>query len=246
MDISHILFKLSLTNNQNAMSNYIDDVLNLIFPNLCVICGEQLLKSENQICISCLNNIPRTNFHLKKDNPFEKRFWAKVPIYRGTSFFYFQKGSHFQKLLHELKYRGNKEIGSVMGRYAAVDLLDSPEFRSAEIIIPIPLHPKKYAKRGYNQSEWIGMGLSEVLEIPQDTVTLIRTKENTTQTKKSVYERFENTAGIFELTNKESLANKHVLLIDDVLTTGSTLEAAIKTLMQIKNIRISLFTLAIA
>lgn len=229
-----------------AMASYFQDLLNLIFPNLCLICGEQLIKSENQLCMSCLNNIPRTDYHQIADNPFEQRFWGKVPIYRGTSFFYFTKGSHFQTLIHELKYRGNKEIGQVMGKYAAVDLLESPEFKEADIIIPIPLHPKKMVKRGYNQSEWIGMGLSEVFEIPQNTNVLIRTKENTTQTKKSVFERFENTSGIFELTDKETLANKHVLLIDDVLTTGSTLEAAIRTLMEAEGVRISVFTLAIA
>ena len=228
------------------MKNPFADLLDLIYPNLCFICGETLLKSESHICLSCLNNIPRTNYHLLTDNPVEKRFWGKAPIFRGTSFFFFQKGSPFRKLLHELKYKGNKEIGEILGRYAAAELLNSPDFCSIDIIIPIPLHPKRFAQRGYNQSEWIGKGLSAVLDKPQDTNTLKRVKQTTTQTKKSVFERFENTEGIFELSGAKELEGKHLLLIDDVLTTGSTLNAAINTLLNIPNVKISIFTLAIA
>ena len=228
------------------MKNPFADLLDLIYPNLCFICGETLLKSESHICLSCLNNIPRTNYHLLTDNTVEKRFWGKAPIFRGTSFFFFQKGSPFQKLLHELKYKGNKEIGEILGRYAAAELLNSPDFCSIDIIIPIPLHPKRFAQRGYNQSEWIGKGLSAVLDKPQDTNTLKRVKQTTTQTKKSVFERFENTEGIFELSGAKELEGKHLLLIDDVLTTGSTLNAAINTLLNIPNVKISIFTLAIA
>ena len=228
------------------MKNPFADLLNLIYPNLCFVCGETLMKNESHVCLACLNNLPRTNYHLTPDNPVEKRFWGKVPIFRGTSFFFFQKGSPFQKLLHELKYKGNKEIGEIMGKYAAVELLNSPDFCSVDFIIPIPLHPNKLAKRGYNQSEWIGKGLSRILDKPQDTNTLKRIKDTATQTKKSVFERFENTAGIFELTDTKHLEGKHLLLIDDVLTTGSTLEAAINTLLRIPNIKISIFTLAVA
>ena len=228
------------------MKNPFADLVDLIYPNLCFICGETLMKSESHICLTCLNNIPRTNYHLTPDNPVEKRFWGKVPIFRGTSFFLFQKGSPFQKLLHELKYKGNKEIGEIMGKYAAAELLNAPDFCSIDPIIPIPLHPKKLAKRGYNQSEWIGKGLSAVLNKQQDTNTLKRIKETATQTKKSVFERFENTAGIFELSDPTHLEGKHLLLIDDVLTTGSTLEAAINTLLSIPNVKISIFTLAVA
>ena len=226
--------------------NPLTDFFNLMYPDLCIVCGENLHKNEQHLCLTCLNNIPKTNFHLHTDNLIEKRFWAKVPIYRGTAFFFFQKGSAFQKLLHSLKYRGDKEIGQVMGKYAAVDLLDSDDFSSVDVIVPVPLHPKKLKKRGYNQSEWIGKGLSEILKVPQDITTLKRIKENTTQTRKSVFERYENTEGIFELSDKAALADKHILLVDDVLTTGSTLEACIRELSQINGIKISIFTLAVA
>ena len=222
------------------------DFIDLMFPNLCVVCGNNLQKNEHQLCLSCLVDIPRTNYHLIEENPIEKRFWGKVPVCRATSYFFFQKGSSFQKLLHILKYKGNKEIGEIMGKYAAVDLLDAPGFASIDLIIPVPLHPKKQKLRGYNQSEWIGKGISIILNKPQDTSTLIRVKENPSQTRKSVYERFENTEGIFKLSDSTILEGKHVLLVDDVLTTGSTLEACILALLETAGIKISVFTLAVA
>ena len=228
------------------MRNLFTDILNLIYPNLCIICGENLMDKEHQICLSCLQNIPRTNFHLLPDNPIEKKFWGKVPIHRGTAFFYFQKGSPFQKLLHELKYRDNKEIGEIMGKYAGVELLDSTDFSTVDIIIPVPLHPKKQAKRGYNQSDFICKGLSLVMEKPVDTTNLKRIRENPTQTKKTVYERYENTENLFQVADNELFTGKHVLLVDDVLTTGSTLEACIQALLEVPDIKISIFTLAVA
>lgn len=204
------------------------------------------MKSENQICLKCLSEIPRTNFHKQNNNPVEKRFWGKADILMATSFFLFTKGSPFQKLLHELKYRDNKEIGEIMGRYAAADLLEVEAFKTIDFIVPIPLHPRKYAKRGYNQSELICNGLSGILQKPLETKALRRTKETSTQTKKSVFQRYENTAGIFDVKDKNLLKNKHILLVDDVLTTGSTIDAAIQALKQCEGIKVSVFTLAIA
>jgi len=222
------------------------DLLNIMYPNLCVTCGETLMKGEQYLCLSCLYNIPKTNYHLERENPVEKRFWGKIPLFRGTAFFFFQKGSPFQKLLHDLKYKGDKELGMVLGKYAGADLLVSPDFLSVDTIIPVPLHPKKYQKRGYNQSEWIGKGLSEIMGKPQDTKNLIRVKENVSQTKKSVYERYENTEGIFQLKDETLFEGQHILLVDDVLTTGSTLEACAQALLKTKNIKVSVFTLAMA
>jgi len=204
------------------------------------------MRGEEIICLKCLQEMPKTNYHLETDNTVEKRFWGKVPVYRATSYFHFYKGSPFQKLLHELKYRGNKEVGRVIAKYAAADLLHTPDFCAVDVIVPVPLHPKKYAKRGYNQSEWIASGLAEVLNKPVDTDHLIRIRENTTQTKKSIFERYQNTSGIFTLTDKSVFCKKDVLLVDDVLTTGSTLEACMIALMETDYITISVFTLAIA
>lgn len=247
-DIIFFLLLTALENQktENSMKNPFHDLLNLLYPNLCVVCGESLLRNEHHICMGCLHQMPKTNYHGVADNPIEKRFWGKVPVYRGTAFFYFQKGSSFQKILHSLKYKGNCDIGKTLGKYAAIDLLDSPDFASIDVIIPVPLHPKKYAKRGYNQSEWIGKGLAEIMEVSQDTKTLQRVRENSTQTKKTVFERYANTEGIFQLTDKNCLAGKHVLLVDDVLTTGSTLEACVQALLETSEIKVSIFTLAVA
>ncbi len=220
--------------------------MDLLYPNLCVICNESLVRGEEMICFHCLHQMPKTNYHLEKDNAVEKRFWGKVPVYRATSYFHFYKGSPFRQLLHELKYRGNKEIGRVMGRFAGIDLLDTDDFASIDVIVPVPLHPKKQLKRGYNQSEWIARGLSEALNKPVDTTHLIRTKENATQTKKSVFERYQNTQGIFALNDVTVFEKKHILLVDDVLTTGSTLEACALALMESSFVKISVFTLALA
>ncbi len=228
------------------MKNPFVELLNLIYPNLCIICNEPLNKSENQICISCIQQIPRTHYHIQSDNPVEKRFWGKVKVFRATSFYFFHKGSPFQKLIHELKYKNNKEVGEVMGRLAAIELMESADFATIDFVIPIPLHPKKYALRGYNQSECIAKGISTVLKKPVDTSSLVRVMENTTQTKKSVYERYKNTSGIFEYKQGYIPDNSHLLLVDDVLTTGSTLEAAVAALSAIPGVRVSVFTLAVA
>ena len=155
-------------------------------------------------------------------------------------------GSPFSGLASKKKLTDEELIRAIRFMVAAVDLLESPDFSTVDVIIPVPLHPGKYKKRGYNQSEWIGKGLSEILGKPQDTTTLKRIKENTTQTKKSVFERFENTEGIFECSNTETLTGMHVLLVDDVLTTGSTLEACINALLKTEGIKVSVFTIAVA
>jgi ComF family protein len=226
--------------------NFISNIINLVYPNLCLICGENLLRSENRICLNCISKIPRTNFHRLQNNAVEKRFWGKVKIEKGTSFFYFAKGSAFQKILHELKYNGNKETGKILGMYAAADLCENNYFDEVDMIIPIPLHPKKLQKRGYNQSEWIGQGLSEILKKPMETKFLHRMRDTATQTKKGVFERFENTEGIFSVSHSELLAGKHVLVVDDVLTTGSTIEAAAQALLSVESVKVSIFTLAVA
>lgn len=220
--------------------------LDLLFPNLCVVCGETLLQNETQICLKCYNDIPRTGYHLERNNKVEKLFWGKVPIEFGTSYFFFQKGSVFQKVLHQLKYKNNREIGEVLGRYAGIDLCESIDFRNIEIVIPVPLHKKKHRKRGYNQSELIARGLSTALGKPLVSNALIRAIANPTQTNKTVYERYENTKEVFRVVNTQSIVNKHVLLVDDVLTTGATLEGCIQELRKVDGVTVSVFTLAVA
>jgi ComF family protein len=228
------------------MKNILSDFLSLLYPDLCIICNENLLKSEQNICIKCLNEIPVTNYHLTKNNPVDKRFWGKTDIESATSFYFFTKGSPFQKLIHELKYRNNKEIGVYFGKYAASNIATSTFFEGIDLIVPIPLHPAKYKKRGYNQSELLCKGIADYTGYITDFTNLKRIKETETQTKKSVYDRYINTSGIFEVQNPEIFENKHILLVDDVLTTGSTLEAAAQELLKCTGTKVSIFTLAIA
>lgn len=223
-----------------------EHLLNLFFPNLCLICNKTLNADEKQICIRCILDIPRTNYHLRSDNPVEKRFWGKAQVHRATSFYFFQKGSAFQKLIHQLKYKGNTEVGIIIGKHAAVDLMESGFFTDIDYLIPVPLHPKKLASRGYNQCDLIAQGISAITHIPINNDTLKRIKENCTQTKKTIFERFENTQDIFVLSNKNTLQQKHILLIDDVLTTGSTLEACINEIHKSEGVKVSIFTIALA
>ena len=165
---------------------------------------------------------------------------------RATSFFFFEKGSDFRLILHRLKYGGQKEIGAIMGRYMAAELLSSHFFQGIDVIIPIPLHKKKQQIRGYNQSEWIARGIAAVTGIPINTESILRKKNTETQTRKSASERRDNVEGIFELQHPKTLAGKHILIVDDVLTTGSTTLACASCLVNVEGIRISILTLATA
>jgi len=219
------------------------EFLNLIYPNTCIACHKTLIEGEQHLCIQCLSSLAYTSFHLQPDNPIERRFWGKFPVHRATALFIYQKATNSQLILHHLKYKGNKELGAMMGNMLGETISHVLDFH-VDVIIPVPLHPKKLAKRGYNQSEWIAKGISEKMKVPVDTDHLIRVIENPTQTKRSVYERWENTNGIFDLHHAEELNHKHILLVDDVITTGSTMEACAKALQQAGDITVSMAFLA--
>ncbi|SHE44747.1 comF family protein [Bacteroides faecichinchillae] len=228
------------------IKDWLGSFLSLLFPRCCLVCGRPLAKGEECICTMCNINLPRTNYHLQEDNPVEQLFWGKVPLERATSFFFYRKGSDFRQILHQLKYGGRKELGATMGRYMASELLPSGFFKGIDVIIPVPLHKKKQQLRGYNQSEWIVRGIAAVTGISVNTESIIRRKNTETQTRKSTFERWENVDGIFELHSSEHLPGKHVLIVDDVLTTGATTVACASALMEVQGIRISILTLAVA
>ena len=175
----------------------INDFFNLIFPKLCCACNNTLLKNENIICISCVATLPKTNFHFNNENPVSKIFWGRVPIEMATSCFFVSKKSRVQNLLHNLKYKGVKEVGYVVGKIAGFDFVKSECFNGIDFIVPVPLHKNKLKKRGYNQSEWIAKGISESMNTPVNTKSLIRKEDSQTQTKKSRYQRWENVGEIF-------------------------------------------------
>lgn len=221
------------------------DFIDLIYPETCVACGIHLTRLEKTICTACLYNLPVTKFHTMKDNPVEQVFWGRTDIFSATAFCYFVKDGKLQKILHALKYLNRQDVGEEMGRQFGNVLLESDRFCTIDAIVPVPLHPKKQRLRGYNQSLSIATGLSQSLNTEVKDA-LKRVLFNPTQTKKGRYERWENVAGIFELNPEYNLQNMHVLLVDDVMTTGSTLEAAIVALQKIPNIKVSLGVLGLA
>jgi ComF family protein len=222
------------------------DFLELIFPTLCYTCGERLVTQEKYVCFDCWNDLPVTNFHLDPGNKVAQLFWGRVKIENATSYFSYKKGSKYQQLIHSTKYKGLKELGFEVGRKYGYVLRDSEVFRAVDLIVPVPLHPKKEKKRGYNQCEWIANGIAEGLEKPVLSDNLFRKIFSSTQTRKNRYERWQNVEGIFGVHQPEVFENKHLLLVDDVVTTGSTLEACVHELLKIPDTKASIATLAFA
>jgi len=222
----------------------LNDLLNLFFPNLCRACGIKLIGEEETICFDCLYHLPKTNYHQFADNPVEQTFWGRINIEAGTSFCFFEKGTTIQHLLHQLKYKGEKEIGLELGKHLGAQLAGSGRFQSVDVIIPVPLHPGKEKKRGYNQSEWIAKGISQTFQRPLKTNVLIRKTDTSTQTRKSRFERWENVSEIFAVNENSEIHFKHVLLIDDVITTGATLEACATKILELEGTKVSVATLA--
>lgn len=222
-----------------------DAILNLLYPCLCESCNNVLFKGEKLICTKCIYNIPRTNFHLSTDNKINMIFWARIDIKNACSFFYYNKASNYQLLIHSFKYRRRKDIGFRLSNLFALDLMNSKWISDIDFIIPVPLHIRKELIRGYNQSLIISMGISEITEIPVCADVIFRNTNSTTQTNKSRFERWENVDNIFSVKNIDQLSGKHVLIVDDVVTTGSTLESCAQALRKAdSSILISIATLA--
>lgn len=223
-----------------------NDLMGLLFPESCVLCGKAMVEGEELICMYCMYRLPRTNFHTDRENKVEKRFFGKIPVEEASAYFYFNKGSDFRHLIHLLKYKDRKDVGATLGRFAARDLMNSDTFKGVDCIIPIPLHKNKERKRGYNQAEWIARGMAEVMNIPMELNGIHRVKANNTQTRKSVLQRWQNVQEIFEVKDSLMVEGKHILLVDDVLTTGATMESCAVVLLEVKGVKISIFTLAVA
>lgn len=224
----------------------LDDFIALIYPRNCVACGNSLFKHEDQVCNYCYSNLPKTNFHKQQRNPVDALFYGRTPLLIASSFYLFQKKGSIQKILHAIKYKSNKELAVLVGKWYAEDLKTDPVISKADYIIPVPLHSKKFKMRGFNQSEEFAKGLSEGLKTSLNTSVLQRKEFTETQTKKSKYERWENVEDVFELITPETFKNKQVVLVDDVITTGATIEACCQLLQQIEGIKISVLSIAYA
>lgn len=222
------------------------DFLSLIYPRLCMACGQSLYNKEFCICTFCRYHLPKTNFHLKEKNPVSKLFWGRVPIHSAASYYLFSKGGKVQKLIHQLKYREQKEIGTFLGNLYGNDLKLSPAFDSVELIVPIPLHPKRLKKRGYNQSSLFAEGLADAMQKEFDDDIVYRELAAESQTRKSRFNRWKNVESNFKVRFPDKLANKHILLVDDVVTTGSTLEACANAVLQVPGTKVSVATIAYA
>ena len=230
----------------HRLENSLSDLLELFFPSICVTCGNRLVKQEKFVCLDCWLDLPVTNFHFEPENKVAQLFWGRVQVENATAWFHFRKGSNYQQLIHCIKYKGMKEMGLECGKRLGFSIAESEGFKQVDVIVPVPLHPKKLRKRGYNQSEWIARGISEALQKPVEADNLYRKIHTTTQTKKTRLERWKNVEGIFEIKNSELFAGKHILLVDDVATTGATLEACTVPLLKCDDTRVSIATLAYA
>lgn len=224
----------------------IADLISLIYPRNCVGCGESLLKHEEEVCNFCYINLPKTNFHLQSVNPVKNLFYGRVELETASSFYYFHKKGGVQKLLHAIKYKGNKELATILGNWYALDICVDPAVRQSVCIVPVPLHRRKLRQRGYNQSEAFGKGLAEGLNIPLNTTLLQRTEHTASQTRKSRWERWENVEDTFEVAADDSLKHRHVILVDDVITTGATIEACCQALQQIEGVKVNVLSIAFA
>ena len=221
-------------------------LLQLIYPPICEGCNRILLPSEIVLCMGCKLKLPETGYHNHKENETSMRFAGRFQFEQATTFGYFTHDGLLQHLLHGLKYQGKKEIGLYLGRQLALSLQSADWIKTLDIIIPVPLHKKKKWKRGYNQSMLIAEGISNILQIPANDNLLIRLKHTESQTQKSRAERLHNMEKAFGISDWSKLKNKHILLVDDVLTTGATIEACALALLKEETIKISIATIGIA
>lgn len=227
-----------------ALQNLSRSLAHLFFPHICSGCGSDIISDHTFLCGRCINDLPVTNFHLHANNAVEKIFWGRIPVTNASSFCYFSKDSLVQRLLHELKYKGNKDLGLQMGKLAGTMLRSSNRFNDIDCLIPLPLFAAKERIRGYNQATVLCKGMAGSMYIPVHEKTIKRPGATSTQTHKNRIERWENIDGKFLLADKESLINKHVLLVDDVVTTGATLEACGHELLKVEGLRLSIATFA--
>jgi ComF family protein len=223
-----------------------DDFLSLFFPRLCIACHVHLVKGEKVLCTICLLSMARTDFHSRRDNALEKAFWGRCLIERAAAFSVYNRGSRIRKLIHALKYEGRKDIGRMLGEMYGSVLAESGFMDGIDLIIPVPLHPARLRRRGYNQSECIAEGLSGVTHLPVRTNVIMRTGLTGSQTKSGRYERWENVKGLFHVPEPALIRGRHVLIVDDVITTGSTMEACVNALHDAGDVKVSLAALAAA
>lgn len=221
-------------------------MLNLFFPNVCRGCQNELVEGETVICTYCSHALPLTNFHKTNSDQLKKLFYGRIAVEHATALFYYQKKSVGQKFIHALKYKGAQEIGTFFGDWLGEELADNPLYQNVDLVIPVPLHRKKLRKRGYNQVENFGKAIAKKINKPYEDKVLIKITPTQSQVFKDRLTRIFSQKEVFAVQNIEKLNHKHVLLVDDIVTTGTTLEACSQQLQKATNLKISMATIGIA
>lgn len=224
--------------------DWLRDLKFLFFPDFCLGCHVLLIKEEKKICLACRHDLPVVDLTLDNSNFLDLVFYGRVSLQESASLFYFRKSGKVQNIIHNLKYHGREDVGILLADWFGHELVEERRFQAIDAIVPVPLHKKKLRQRGYNQLTTFGKRLSEIYQRPYVDDVLIRKYANTSQTFKDAFSRWMNVKEIFDVQNAEKLAHKHVLLIDDVVTTGSTLEACAISLLKIQGVKISILTMA--
>jgi len=228
------------------VKQWYNDLVGLLFPNLCNACGEALYHNEHLICTKCLYDLPFTDYHQHEENRVAKQLWGRVPLNAAMAMLYFRKGAKVQNLIHNLKYNSGTDVGVVLGSMLGERLKISTIYQNIDLIIPVPLHHKKYRHRGYNQCTFIAEGIAQEMKIEFSEEILVRNKATESQTKKSRYNRYQNMKDVFQVNSAEIISGKHILLVDDVITTGATLEACANALLAVGAAKVSIAALAFA
>jgi competence protein ComFC len=225
---------------------FFENLLDLVYPKLCLVCNQYLVEAADGVCVHCISKLPRTSFHQYPDNPVTQIFTGRLNLKKATAYLYFEKSGITQRMLHLLKYQKETGVGKLLGEIAGRDLSESDFLHDIDYIIPIPLHPKKLALRGYNQSEVVGSAMAKASGRKLLTKAIVRNTNTSSQTRKGRFERWINVEDIFVVKDTHLLSGKHVLLLDDVVTTGSTIESCAQTLLQVPDVEVSVFCMAFA
>ena len=228
------------------LNDVLEGMLEMFFPKYCVSCGKKLLPQEQFLCLDCNLELATVTFNNFRDNTITRLFWGRIPLQYAFAFMHFVPHSPSQAILHELKYKHNKEIGYYYGEAMALKMKEQGFPQDFDMVLPVPLHPRKKEIRGYNQAELLATGIAELFGKHMETKAVRRTRFNPTQTRKSMTERWENVRNLFTVTNSKRLEGKHILIVDDVVTTGSTIESLATELLKIPGVKISLALLAMA
>ncbi|MEO0041727.1 MAG: hypothetical protein RL329_1175 [Bacteroidota bacterium] len=236
----------TMTKRFAFLQDFWADIVSIIYPRLCLACDAPLGKAEKHLCLPCQADLPETNFHLiPYNNTFTERFYARVPIQSAAAYYWFAQRSRVQQIIHQIKYHDQPDAATEIGRMYGYALSQTKPFSEADYLIPVPMHPQKEHLRGYNQAEIFAQGLSESMNIPLITNNLYKTKMTQSQTKMSKQQRLENTEGVFALRHPMALCGKKIIIADDVMTSGATLESCCKAILaELPDAEIHLVTIA--